>query len=227
MMESPLVENVLFHIGPVPIAASVVVTWGIMAALVAVALLFTLVRRLAAGTGGALVTYTVEELADQIGAVMRISDARPFLPLLGTLFLFILFANLCSLVPGIEAPTGRLETTAALAGIVFFAVHWYGVRRLGLLGYLASFARPVLIMVPLNVISQITRTLSLAVRLFGNVMSGAFIGAIVIALAGLFVPIPFMALEILVGVIQAYIFTVLAAVFIGAAIGTTESDQET
>jgi len=101
-------------------------------------------------------------------------------------------------------------------------VHFFGVRARGPFGYLASFAKPKLIMLPLNILSEITRTFSLMVRLFGNVMSGEFIIALIVALAGLFVPIPLMALELLVGVVQAYIFTVLATVFIGAAVEPAE-----
>ncbi len=126
------------------------------------------------------------------------------------------------MVPGVEPPTAKLETPAALALIVFVSVHYFGVRAQGLVGYLASFAKPKLIMLPLNILSEVTRTFSLMVRLFGNIMSGEFIIALVVALAGLFVPIPFMALEILLGLIQAYIFTVLATVFIGAACGDGE-----
>jgi len=125
-------------------------------------------------------------------------------------------------LPGIEAPTGKLETPAALALITFVSVHFFGVRARWSFGYLASFAEPKLIMLPLNILSEITRTFSLMVRLFGNVMSGEFIIALIVALAGLFVPIPLMALELLVGVVQAYIFTVLATVFIGAAVEPAE-----
>jgi F-type H+-transporting ATPase subunit a len=145
-----------------------------------------------------------------------------FLPLLGTLFIFLVSANLSGLLPGAEAPTSKLETPAALALIVFFSVHYFGIRARGLRGYLASFAKPKLIMLPLNILSELTRTFSLMLRLFGNIMSGEFIIALIVALAGLFVPIPLMALEILIGIVQAYIFTVLAAVFIGAAADTFE-----
>ena len=155
----------------------------------------------------------------QIEEVIR-RDPRPFLPLLGTLFIFLVAANLSGVLPGVEAPTGKIETPAALALIVFVAVHYFGVRARGPLGYLASFARPKLIMLPLNIVSEVTRTFSLMVRLFGNVMSGEFVIALIVGLAGLFVPIPLMALEILVGLVQAYIFTVLATVFIGAAVDT-------
>ena len=121
-----------------------------------------------------------------------------------------------------RAPTASIETAAALALLVFLAVHVYGLRRRGLKAYLHSYARPTVIMLPLNVLAEITRTFSLMVRLFGNVLSGEFVIATVLALAGLFVPIPLMALEMLIGLIQAYIFTVLAAVFIGAGIGSIE-----
>jgi len=126
------------------------------------------------------------------------------------------------MLPGVEAPTSKLETPAALALIVFVSVHYFGMRTRGFLGYLASFAEPKLIMLPLNIVSEVTRTFSLMVRLFGNIMSGEFVIGLVVALAGLFVPIPLMLLEILLGIIQAYIFTVLATVFIGAAIGSIE-----
>jgi len=107
--------------------------------------------------------------------------------------------------------------------IVFFSVHYFGIRARGWRGHLASFAQPKWMMLPLNLLAEVTRTLALSVRLFGNVMSGEFVIAMVAALAGLLVPIPFMALELLVGVIQAYIFTVLATVFIGAAVSGIES----
>jgi F-type H+-transporting ATPase subunit a len=147
---------------------------------------------------------------------------KPFVPVLGTLFIFLAFANVLGVVPGVRPPTASLETAAALALIVFLAVHVYGLRRRGLRAYLGSYAKPTIVMLPLNILSEVTRTFSLMVRLFGNVLSGEFVIATVLALAGLFVPIPLMALEILIGLIQAYIFTVLAAVFIGAGIGSIE-----
>jgi F-type H+-transporting ATPase subunit a len=169
----------------------------------------------------AMLEVVVLAIVGQIEDVIR-KDGRPFLPLLGTLFLFLVTANLSGVVPGVEAPTSKLETPAALALIVFVSVHYFGVRARGVLGYLASFAKPKLIMLPLNIVSEVTRTFSLMVRLFGNVMSGDFMIALVLALAGLFVPIPLMALEILLALVQAYIFTVLATVFIGAAVATVE-----
>ena len=220
-MSSPLASAVLFHLGPVAITRPVVTTWALMAVLGLVSWFVT--RRLALHPDRrqAVVELIVASIIDQIQEVIR-KDPRPFLPILGTLFVFLVAANLSGVLPGVEAPTGKLETPAALALIVFASVHFFGVRARGALGYLASFAKPKLIMLPLNIVSEITRTFSLMVRLCGNVMSGEFIIALVVALAGLFVPIPLMALEILVGVVQAYIFTVLATVFIGAAVEPVE-----
>jgi F-type H+-transporting ATPase subunit a len=129
---------------------------------------------------------------------------------------------LSGLIPGVSAHTASIETPAALAVIVFFSVHVYGVRLNGFGGYLKSYLKPNPIMLPLNVLSEFTRSFSLMMRLFGNIMSGELVLAIVVALAGLFVPIPFMVFEILVGLVQAYIFSVLAAVYIGGAVGAIQ-----
>jgi F-type H+-transporting ATPase subunit a len=221
MQASPLTSTILFHLGPVPITQPVVMTWAIMLVLTTTSWLVTRQLRLRPDRRQAVLELVVTGIMGQIEDVIR-KDSRPFLPLLGTLFIFLVSANLSGVLPGGEAPTSKLETPAALALIVFFSVHFFGMRARGLFGYLASFAEPKLIMLPLNIVSEVTRTFSLMVRLFGNVMSGEFVIALVVTLAGLFVPIPLMVLEILVGIVQAYIFTVLATVFIGAAIGGVE-----
>jgi F-type H+-transporting ATPase subunit a len=221
MASSPLASAILFHLGPLSITRPVVTTWAIIAVLTAGS--WSVTRRLALHPDRrqATLELIVTGIIGQVEEIVR-KNARPFLPILGTLFIFLVAANLSGVLPGVEAPTGKLETPAALAVIVFVSVHFFGVRARGPLGYLTSFAQPKLIMLPLNVISEVTRTFSLMVRLFGNVMSGEFIIALIVGLAGLFVPIPLMALEILVGLVQAYIFTVLATVFIGAAVDTVE-----
>jgi F-type H+-transporting ATPase subunit a len=221
MAPSPLASTIVFHLGPVAVTRPVVTTWAIMAVLTLASRLVTRRLDLHPDRRQAVVELIVTGITGQIEEVMR-KGARPFLPLLGTLFIFLVAANLSGIFPGVEAPTGKLETPAALALIVFVAVHFFGVRAQGFLGYLASFAKPKLIMLPLNLVSEVTRTFSLMVRLFGNVMSGEFVIALVVALAGLFVPVPLMALEILIGLIQAYIFTILASVFIGAAVDRVE-----
>ena len=224
MGPSPLASAVLFRVGPVAITRPVVTTWAIIGVLTLVSWLVT--RRqlsLHPDRRQTVLELIVTGIMAQIDEVIR-KNPRPFLPLLGTLFIFLVAANLSGVLPGVEAPTGKLDTPAALALIVFVAVHYFGVRARGPFGYLASFAKPKLIMLPLNIVSEVTRTFSLMVRLFGNVMSGEFVIALVVALAGLFVPIPLMALEILIGLVQAYIFTVLATVFIGAAVDAFEPE---
>ncbi|MFZ2871515.1 F0F1 ATP synthase subunit A [Zavarzinia sp.] len=217
-MTSPLESIALFHIGPVPVTAAVLVTWAIMALLALGGFLLTRHLALRPSRVQALLETVVETVDSQISETMRVPPA-PYRPFIGTLFLFILTANWASLVPGVEPPTAKLETDAALALLVFLAVIVFGVRAGGLRGYLSSFATPNPIMIPLNLIENVTRTFSLLVRLFGNVMSGVFVIGIVLSLAGLLVPIPLMALDLLTGAVQAYIFAVLAMVFIAEAVG--------
>ena len=217
MIGSPLRTNVLFHLGPVPVSSAVAVSWGIMALLVLGAWLATRRLALRPSRTQAVLELLVETIDAQVHDTMQV-DPAPYRALIGSIFLFVLAANWSGLVPGIEPPTAHLETDAALAGIVFFATIVFGLRARGVRGYLASFAEPGWLMVPLNLVEQVTRTFSLMVRLFGNVMSGVFVVGIALSLAGLIVPIPFMALDLLTGAIQAYIFSVLAMVFIGAAV---------
>jgi len=219
MIHSPLTHETLFWIGPLPISHAVVVTWALMALLGIGS--WWLTRRLALHPSRlqAVLELLVTTLDAQIRDTMQVAAAGPYRGLIGSLFLFILAANWSELVPGIEPPTANLETDTALALLVLVASVGYGIARRGLRRYLRAFAEPSWLMVPLNLVEQITRTFSLTVRLFGNVMSGVFVIGIALSLAGLLVPIPFMALDVLTGAIQAYIFSVLAMVFIGAAVG--------
>lgn len=224
MIESPLGLTVAFHIGPVPITTPVLVTWAIMLLLAGGSWLATRRMSIHPSTAQAALETVVGAIEGQIRDTMRV-DPPPFLPLIGTLLLFIFTANWSSLVPGIEPPTAHLETDAALALIVFLATIYYGIRFRGLRGYLDTFADPAFYMIPLNVIETLTRTFSLVVRLFGNVMSGVFVIGIVLSLAGLLVPVPLMALDLLTGAVQAYIFSVLAMVFIAGAMGGHGGDE--
>jgi F-type H+-transporting ATPase subunit a len=223
MRPTPLSTEVLFRIGPVPISDVVVTTWAIVVGLGIASWLAT--RRLQVHPGRVQIVLEaiVSGIAGQIRDAIR-SDPEPFLPLIGTLFVYLVVANLSAELPGVRAPTARLETSAALALIVFVSVHVYGIRARGLRGYLAHYLRPNPLMLPLNVLSEVTRTFSLMVRLFGNIMSHELVISVVLALAGLLVPVPLMALGVLIGLVQAYIFAVLATVFIGAAVGSVESD---
>ena len=217
-MMSPLASTVLFHVGPAPITEAVVATWAIMAALVAGSALVSRGLKLVPSKTQAAFELIVETVDGQIRDTMQLAPA-PYRAFIGTLFAFIFVANWSSLIPGVKPPTAQIETDAALALVVFAAIIWFGIRAGGVRGYLRTFATPSLFMVPLNVIEPITRTFSMLVRLFGNVMSGVFVVGIVLSLAGLLVPIPLMALDLLTGAVQAYIFAILAMVFIAGAVG--------
>jgi F-type H+-transporting ATPase subunit a len=218
---SPLATTVAVQIGPVPISRTVVTTWGIMAVLTVGSWLSTRRLKVDAGRWQTAVEVVVLTIRDQIGQTLR-RDGTPYVPLLGTLFLFLVFANLSAIIPGVSPPTAHIETPAALAVIVFVAVHGFGIAGRGPWRYLKSYAEPSPVMIPLNIASEITRTFSLMVRLFGNIMSHEIVIAVVVSLVGIFAPIPFMALAVLIGIVQAYIFTILATVFLGAAVGSTE-----
>lgn len=222
MDASPLTPDILFHLGPVPISRPVVTTWAIMVGLTIFLVVALRRPRLDAGPLQAALEIVVTTIADQLRAILG-RDPWPFLPLLGSLFLFLCLANLAAIVPGASPPTGHIETPAALAMIVFVSVHVFGVRARGVGRYLRHYVEPNPFLLPLNVLSELTRTFSLMIRLFGNMMSHEFVIAIVVFLAGLLVPIPFLLLGILIGIIQAYIFTVLATVYTAAAVGAVET----
>ncbi|MEH6646737.1 F0F1 ATP synthase subunit A [Sulfitobacter sp.] len=223
-MNSPLESVALFQLGPVPITQAVLTTWVIMAVLVAGAFVLTRKLALIPTKWQAALELIVATLDAQITETTGARPA-PYRAFIGTLFIFILAANWSSLIPGIEPPTAQLETDAALALLVFISVIWFGVRGDGVGGYLKSFAAPNPVMIPLNILQSLTRVFSMFVRLFGNVMSGVFIIGIVASLAGLLVPIPLMALDLLTGLVQAYIFAVLAMVFIASTVTDGSSEQ--
>ena len=216
-MNSPLETQALFHLGPVAITEPVVATWVLMAVLTLGSWIATRRMSLKPSPLQAFLELVVETVDSQIRETMQAAPA-PYRAFVGTLFVFILFANWTSLVPGVEPPTAHVETDAALALLVFLAVIWFAVKANGVSGYLRSFATPSVLMIPLNFVESITRTFSLLVRLFGNIMSGVFVVGIVLSLAGLLVPIPLMALDLLTGAVQAYIFAVLATVFIAGTV---------
>ena len=227
-MDSPLSSVTLFQLGPFAITQTIVTTWAIMVMLVLGA--FALTRKLdqSPSRRQAALELIVSTIDNQIRETTGANPA-PYRGFIGTLFLFILVANWSSLIPGVEPPTAKLETDAALAILVFLSVIWFGISTGGVSGWLKSFAAPNPVMIPLNMLESVTRVFSMFVRLFGNVMSGVFVIGIVASLAGLLVPIPLMALDLLTGFVQAYIFAVLAMVFITATVedGKTETTSPT
>ncbi len=222
MADSPLALTILFHVGPVPITTPVATTWAIVAGLGVLSYFSTRHLKIEGGRWQAVLEILIGTIEQQIFECVR-GDARRYVPFVATLFVFLAVANLSGMLPGIKAPTASLETDAALGLLVLGATQYYGVRSNGLAGYLRSFLKPTPIMLPLNLIAQVTRSFSLMVRLFGNIMSGELIIGIVLSLAGLLLPIPLMLLEVLIGLLQAYIFSILATVFIGSVASGVET----
>ncbi|PTE22487.1 F0F1 ATP synthase subunit A [Cereibacter changlensis JA139] len=216
-MDSPLQSEALFMAGPVPIMPAVVVTWAIMAVLVLGAILLKRRLALAPSKAQAAAELLVGTVDGQIRAVTGAAP-EPYRAFVGTLFLYILVANWSSLIPGVTPPTATMETPAALAAMVFLSIIFFGIRKGGLRGFLRGFALPNPVMIPLNILESVTRSFSMFVRLFGNVVSGVFVIAIVGSLAALVVPIPLMVLDLLTGAVQAYIFAILSMVFITSAV---------
>ncbi len=211
-------ELIFWQHGFVKLNATIAYTWVLMAVLAFGAMLIT--RRLSNSHERSrwqnLLEIVVTGIVQQI---REVGLARPerYLPFLGTLFLFVAAASLATIVPGYEPPTGSLSTTVALALCVFIAVPLFGIREQGFGGYVKSYLEPTVLMLPFNIISELSRTLALAVRLFGNMMSGAMIIAILLSITPLLFPIVMTALGLLTGMVQAYIFSILAAVYLAAA----------
>lgn len=202
-------------------------TWAIMFVLVAASIAITrgLSSELRRSRWQNLLEIVVTGIETQIRDV-GLRRPQKFIGFLGTLFLFIAFASLCTIIPGFEPPTGSLSTTVALAICVLIAVPFFGIEEQGLGGYLKSYVEPTVIMLPFNIISEMSRTLALAVRLFGNMMSGSMILAILLTITPFLFPVAMSALGLLTGMVQAYIFSILAAVYIAAATRGRESKPE-
>lgn len=209
---------VYFEAGFFRLNATIVFTWVVMAILVVGSWLIT--RNLSAepeiSRWQSLLETLVFTIRDQIREISN-QDPSPYLPFIGSLFLFISLANLLAIVPGYQAPTASLSATAALAICTFLAVPYFGIQQVGLSGYLRHYIEPTPVMLPFQIISEFSRTLALAVRLFGNVMAGTLIVTILVGIIPLFLPAVVEALELLIGQIQAYIFAVLSMVFIASA----------
>jgi F-type H+-transporting ATPase subunit a len=220
---------IFWQYGFLKLNATIVFTWGVMLVLAVGSRLVT--RRLSMALERSrwqnlleIVVTAIEKQIEEVG----LSQPRKYLGFLGTIFLFVATAALCTVIPGYQPPTGSLSTTAALALCVFVAVPLFGIAQQGLGRYLASYTKPTFIMLPFNIISEISRTLALAIRLFGNMMSGAMIIGILLSITPFIFPIVMTVLGLLTGMVQAYIFFILATVYIVAAtrISETQSGPE-
>ena len=214
-------ELIFWRHGVFKLNGTIVFTWALMLVLVVGSMLVT--RRLSTELKRSrwqnlleIIVTTIEKQIEEVG----LPHPEKYLGFLGTLFLFVATASICTVIPGYEPPTGSLSTTAALALSVFVAVPLFGIEDQGLGGYLKSYIEPTVIMLPFNIISEFSRTLALAVRLFGNMMSGVMIIGILLTITPFIFPIVMTVLGLLTGMVQAYIFTILAAVYIAAVTHT-------
>lgn len=219
-----ITPETLFSLGPVDISDSVAITWAGMA--VAIGLGYIAGKRLrlypskwqilleAAATG---VNSAIEEVMER--------EPWPFFPLIATLWYMIGAANLTGIVPGLISPTRDISTAAALAAVSFLSVHYFGVRYRGLWHYLKHYMEPVWILFPFHIISELSRTAALMLRLFGNILSGEMVAGVLLLVAGFLVPVPFALLEVVVAILQAYIFGMLTLIFIAAGVRAVETEK--
>lgn len=216
-------DIIFWQQGLLKLNGTIVFTWGLMFVLVVGSLLVT--RNLSTGLQRSrwqnLLEMIVTAIKKQIAEV-GLRQPEKYLGFLGTLFLFVAIASIFTIVPGYTPPTGSLSTTVALAICVFVAVPLFGIEDRGLGGYLREYLKPTFIMLPFNIISEFSQTFSLAIRLFGNMMSGAMIVGVLLTIAPLILPILMDLLGLLTGIVQAYIFSILATVYIAAATRTSE-----
>jgi F-type H+-transporting ATPase subunit a len=218
----------VFNLGPVVITNTVVTTWVIMAIVGLVAWITSRRLRLDPGPVQAAVEGIVSVMEEAIADVAPQNAAR-ILPFIGTLWVFLVIANLCGLIPGVHSPTRDLSATAALAVLVFLSTHWFGIRIDGVKAYLRHYLSPSPVLLPFQIISEISRTVALAVRLFGNMMSLEMAALLVLLVAGFLAPVPILMLHIVEALVQAYIFGMLALIYVAGGIQsqlTRQQDKE-
>jgi len=218
-------ERVYLDLGGLQLGVSVMTTWGIMALLALLAWLITRNLQLTPSP----VQTTAESIFTMIeNAVLEVAPdhGRQIVPFIATIWLFLIVANLASLIPPLHSPTDDLSVTSALAILVFLSVHWFGIKTQGMKNYLRHYLEPSPILLPFHIISEFTRTLALAIRLFGNMMSLETAAMLVLLVAGFLAPIPILMLHIIEALVQAYIFGMLALIYLASAIQTQHSNSQ-
>ena len=214
-----------FRLGPLAVSETIFTTWGIMVLLVTLAWLITRRLKIQPSPLQAAVEGIVSTIEAAIAAVAP-QHAKQLLPFIASLWIFIVTANLSGLIPGVSSPTRDLSATSALAILVFLAAHWFGIRAQGIKNYLNHYLSPSPIMLPFHIISEISRTVALAVRLFGNIMSLEMAALLVLFIAGFLVPIPILMLHIIEALVQAYIFGMLALIYIAGGLQSQQLRYE-
>jgi F-type H+-transporting ATPase subunit a len=217
--------SALIQWGPISITNTVVTSWGIMAITALIAWLIK--RRLRMEPG--LVQTAIEGIVSSFENAIRTvapEQTRLLLPFIGSLWIFLVIANLAGLIPGVHSPTRDLSATSALAILVFLSVHWFGIRSQGLKSYLQHYLLPSPILLPFHLISEVTRTVALAVRLFGNMMSLEMAALLILLVAGFLAPVPILMLHIIEALVQAYIFGTLALIYVAGGLQSQQLRQQ-
>lgn len=222
--KNPLIKPV-FELGPLVISNTVVTTWAIMGIIGIFAWLLSRRLRIEPGPMQTAVEGIVSSIEDAVAAVAP-QHAGQIMPFVGSLWIFLVIANLSGLIPGVHAPTRDLSATAALAILVFLSTHWFGIRIQGLKDYLRHYLAPSPILLPFHLISEITRTVALAVRLFGNMMSLEMAALLILLVAGFLAPVPILMLHIVEALVQAYIFGMLALIYVAGGLQSQQLRQQ-
>ena len=218
-------SETIFSIGPVSITGSILTSWAIMLIIALFAWFCTRHLRQTPGSLQAAVEGIVQTIENAILAVAP-EHGRQIMPFIATLWLFLVVANLAGLIPGVHSPTRDLSITFALAILVFLSVHWFGIRTQGIKNYLRHYLTPSPILLPFHIISEITRTIALAVRLFGNIMSLEIAAMLILLVAGFLAPVPILMLHVIEALVQAYIFGMLALIYVAGAIQSQQLKQQ-
>jgi len=214
-----------FSLGTLSIHASIISTWGVM--LFIISLFWLATRHLQMLPSGLqTVIEGIFEAMEQAVLEVAPEHGRKIMPFIATLWVFLVVANLVGLIPGLHSPTGDLSVTSALAILVFLSVHWFGIRIQGLKKYLHHYLQPTPMLLPFHIVSEFTRTLALAIRLFGNVMSLEMAAMLIVMVAGFLAPIPILMLHIIEALVQAYIFGMLALIYLASAMQSQQLNSE-
>ena len=225
MGEDSLFIQPVFELGPVQLTNTVITTWIVMAVMGILAWLATRRLQIRPDRTQSMIEAVVSIIEESIRDVAP-QHVDQILPFIASLWIFIVTANLVGLIPGLHSPTRDLSATAAIAFLVFLSVHWFGIRIQGLKNYLLHYLKPSPILLPFNLISEVTRTIALAVRLFGNMMSLEMVALLVLMVAGFLVPVPILMLHIVEALVQAYIFGMLALIYVAGSLQSQQLSQQ-
>jgi len=218
-------EGYSLMLGSLKIHVSIISTWGVMIFIISLVWLATRHMRMLP-SGMQTVIEGIFEAMEQAVLEVTPEHGRLIMPFISTLWVFLIIANMLGLIPGLHSPTGDLSVTSALAILVFLSVHWFGIRIQGLKKYLHHYLQPTPMLLPFHIISEFTRTLALAIRLFGNIMSLEMAAMLIVLVAGFLAPIPILMLHIIEALVQAYIFGMLALIYLASAMQSQQINSE-